>query len=270
MEANGCFPADHSSCDGTSFETRVRSFYDGAMIGENIAMGYWDPEAAIWDAWLYSDGHRENMLRVSYEELGTGFAGTVNSSSSWYVQDFGARGGLAIPEVTSSTTSPLYPSTASSVRFLAAVVDDLDQPAHVEVQLAGQCHEMSVDREMEGAWTFGATVQTGSEGCARWLIAVTRVDGTRITYPDTGSLILSVGDAECVAWTDQRDESECNPGAGGGLGGAGTGCGTGDGEPDANVGEDARYGSCSIVRGPRRLGLLLLLSLAGIARRRRR
>lgn len=268
MEENGCFPADHSSCDGTPFETRVRGFYDGAMIGENIAMGYWDPEAAIWEAWLYSDGHRENMLRVSFEELGTGFAGTVNSYSSWYVQDFGARGGLTIPEVTSATHSPLYPSTASSVKFLAAIYDELDQPAHVQVQVDGLCHEMTVDRSKEDAWTFGATIQSGAEGCVQWLISVTRVDGTRVTYPDTGSLVMSVGGAECVAWTDQRLESECNPGAGTGLGGQGLGCGSGEGDPDANVGQDATYGSCSIVAGPRRLGWLVLLALAGISLRR--
>lgn len=278
MEANpNCFPADHSSCDGTSFEDRVRSFYDGAMIGENIAMGYWDPEAAVWEAWMYSPGHHDNMLRGEWSEMGTGFAGTVNSASSWYVQDFGTRGALDIPEVTSATHSPLYPSTASSVEFLAAIYDTLDQPAHVQLQVGGLCHDMDMDREKDtgsdnpvDAWTFGATVQSGSEGCVQWLIAVTRVDGTRVTYPDTGSLILPVGGADCVPWTDQRAESECNPSAGSGLGGQGIGCGTDEGDPDVNVGADAQYGSCSIVRGPRRLGLLILLSLVGIARRRRR
>ena len=92
MQSGGCFPADHSSCDGTSFEERVRSFYDGGGIGENIAMGYFDPEAAVWDAWMYSQGHRHNMLAPSWNELGTGFAGIVNTGSTWYVQDFGARG----------------------------------------------------------------------------------------------------------------------------------------------------------------------------------
>ena len=276
MEANGCFPADHSSCDGTPFDARVWSFYSGSTIGENIAMGQAEPEATVWESWLYSDGHRDNMLRVDFEELGSGFAGAVNTGESWYVQDFGARGGLSIPEVTSATHAPLYPSVGSSVRFEAAIWDELDQPAHVQLQVEDVCHEMAVDRIKDNgpdqpvtAWTFGVTVVAGAESCTPWLIVVTRVDGSTAVYPDTGSLLMPVGGAQCVAWTEDEAPSQCNPQPKDGLGGSGTGCSSGDGTPGANVGSNAEYGSCSVARSPRRLGALLL-TLGAVALRRRR
>ena len=69
MAANGCFPADHSSCDGTSFDARITSFYGGGAYGENIAWGYPDAHATVFEGWLYSDGHRANMLSDGTQEI---------------------------------------------------------------------------------------------------------------------------------------------------------------------------------------------------------
>lgn len=81
MYTNKCFT--HESCDGTSFETRVRSFYeDSRWIAENIAGGYRTPEAVI-KGWIESHGHRMNIMRSSMYVMGNGQVGTL------WTQNFG-------------------------------------------------------------------------------------------------------------------------------------------------------------------------------------
>ena len=74
MAANGCFPDTHASCDGTPFPERLAMFYPSQFVGENILWGLASAEAAVFEGWLYSPPHRENMLRPDWIELGTGFA----------------------------------------------------------------------------------------------------------------------------------------------------------------------------------------------------
>ena len=271
MYENGCFPADHSSCDGTPFDQRLWSFYDGNQIGENIAMGALTPRAAVFNAWLYSDGHRENMLHGSFEELGTGFAGSPFSDTRW-VQDFGARGATPIPVVTSATHAPLWPDPGEAVDIYASVHDEAGLPASVDLMVDGLCYEMEPERGGGSSRIFQARVQAGTQACVPYVISVTRIGGERVTFPDEGSLLFAVDEAECDAWSPQRSASECAPASGGGsgLGGEGIGCGGSGGDPNDNVGEDVDYGSCSLSPAPQRLGALLGLALfVGAARRRR-
>lgn len=269
MELNGCFPADHSSCDGTSFGERVNSFYTGQLIGENIARGGLTPESVVFDAWLYSPGHRANMLNPNYEELGPGFAGTP-WSNTWWVQDFGSRGGTAVPVVTSATHDPLWPNPAEAMEIFASVHDPAGMPASVDALVDGLCYAMDPDRGSGGTRTYATTVQTGTQSCVEYVIVVTTLDGDRVTYPTEGSLLVSVDDADCEAWTADRVASECLPDLRGdaSFGGVGTGCGSSGTAPDDNVGDNAQYGTCSVSPAPSRNGSLLVCALAGVARRR--
>jgi len=269
MEAHGCFPPDHSSCDGTSFGERVGGFYEGSAIGENIAMGGLTPSSVVFDAWLYSDGHRENMLRAGYQELGPGFAGTP-FNSSWWVQDFGARGGVPDPVVTSATHDPLWPNPGAPLEFFAAVHDADGAPAAVSVVVDGLCYAMDPDRGSGGDRTYATTVQTSTQGCLAYYIAVVTVDGERVTYPTEGSLLASVDEAECEIWMEEQLPSECAPDADGdsGFGGRGAGCGSAGGADD-NVGADAEYGTCSLSPTPRSNSPLVLATLLLGATRRR-
>lgn len=271
MAANGCFPADHSSCDGTSFETRVRSFYDGNLIGENIAMGALTPKQSVFDAWLYSPGHRDNMLHSGFQELGTGFAGTPFNDSRW-VQDFGAPRGGPIPLVTSATHDPLWPNPGESVDIYASVHDEAGLPTTVDAMVDGLCYPMEPERGSGGTRLYQVRVQAGTQACVPYVISVVTIDGQQAVYPDEGSLLFAVDEANCAAWSPDRVTSECAPGTGtgSGLGGEGLGCGGSNGDPDANVGEDVGYGSCSLSPAPRRLGLVVLFALAVTAGRRRR
>ena len=60
MAENNYF--SHDSQDGRSFIDRITSAgYSYSTVAENIAAGYSDAQAVV-NAWMNSEGHRENML----------------------------------------------------------------------------------------------------------------------------------------------------------------------------------------------------------------
>ncbi|MCO4769434.1 MAG: CAP domain-containing protein [Deltaproteobacteria bacterium] len=270
MAENGCFPADHSSCDGTSFGERVSSFYGGSTIGENIAKGQPSAEFAVFDSWLYSDGHRTNMLSDSWNELGTGFG--PNGSQPLWVQDFGFRGGVEEPVITSATHEPLRPSAESDTRFFAASFEpsgvDL---ADMRLVVTNACFDMEIDRGGDGMTTYVANAPTGPEGCMPYWFFGTTEAGDLISYPTEGSLLAPVGGASCDSWTDERRKADCAPSDLAGFSGSGGGCASGGAEayPDANVGQNAEYGTCA-QSGDSSPRWVMLLGVFGLLGRRRR
>lgn len=74
----------HTSSDGTGFGDRVGPYYEGHALGENVAWGFKDPFTVVM-AWMCSEGHRVNLMRPTYVELGVGQADT------FWTQDFGGR-----------------------------------------------------------------------------------------------------------------------------------------------------------------------------------
>lgn len=79
----------HTRPDGTACSTVVENTYPSYFIGENIAEG--QPSAEdVMTAWMNSTGHRANILRKSYTELGVGLVYDENSDYKYYwVQLFG-------------------------------------------------------------------------------------------------------------------------------------------------------------------------------------
>lgn len=67
--------------------------YSWNTWGENIAWGYANGKAAH-EGWFLSDGHRTNMLKSTYIELGAGYFYSASGSYHYlYTQDFGRRSG---------------------------------------------------------------------------------------------------------------------------------------------------------------------------------
>ncbi|HCP48497.1 MAG TPA: hypothetical protein DIU15_20840, partial [Deltaproteobacteria bacterium] len=159
MAANGCFPADHSSCDGTPFGERLDNFYAGQMIGENIALGSPTAEAVVVDGWLYSPPHRENMLSGQWLELGTGH-GQADSGQRYWVQDFGSRGLVEEPITTSGIHWPLRTEPNDDVTFFLAVYDPDGDPTRAELVLDGDCVAMPLDRGVPHQGTYALTATT--------------------------------------------------------------------------------------------------------------
>jgi uncharacterized protein YkwD len=65
--------------------------YDYLVIGENLALGNFENDAALVAAWMNSPGHRANILNKDYQEIGVWVQkGTYEGKTTWLaVQHFG-------------------------------------------------------------------------------------------------------------------------------------------------------------------------------------
>jgi len=65
--------------------------YEYLMVGENLALGNFENDAALVQAWMESPGHRENILTAGYTEIGIAVGkGIFEGKNIWLaVQEFG-------------------------------------------------------------------------------------------------------------------------------------------------------------------------------------
>lgn len=65
--------------------------YDYAVVGENLALGNFEDDQVLVQAWMDSPGHRANILSVSYREIGIAVGqGIYEGHRTWIaVQEFG-------------------------------------------------------------------------------------------------------------------------------------------------------------------------------------
>ncbi|MDA0178761.1 CAP domain-containing protein [Solirubrobacter phytolaccae] len=91
----------HTAPSGTTFVDRiVRAGYternDGWSLGENLAWGTGDLGTArgVHEAWMRSSGHRANILKAAYRELGIGIQPGVpkdGNVGATFTTDFGVK-----------------------------------------------------------------------------------------------------------------------------------------------------------------------------------
>lgn len=78
---------DHVSPSGVSpFDLMDANGIQYHYAGENIAMGYPTP-SSVMEAWMNSEGHRENILNAHYTRIGIGIFQDTNGAYYW-VQHF--------------------------------------------------------------------------------------------------------------------------------------------------------------------------------------
>lgn len=65
--------------------------YEFIAIGENLALGNFENDEALVQAWMDSPGHRENILNTSYREIGVAVGkATFEGKTTWIaIQHFG-------------------------------------------------------------------------------------------------------------------------------------------------------------------------------------
>jgi hypothetical protein len=62
---------DHQDPDGNTAGARaIAAGYDYTLFGENLAMGWFDNDHALIDAWMKSAGHRKNILFNDFTSIG--------------------------------------------------------------------------------------------------------------------------------------------------------------------------------------------------------
>lgn len=87
----------HTGPDGSKPWDRAEAVgYEARMMGENIAAGQRTPEQVV-KGWMDSPGHRANILRFQYADIGVGFY------NNYWVQNFGSGDTNAISNIPGST-----------------------------------------------------------------------------------------------------------------------------------------------------------------------
>jgi len=82
----------HESPNGVSVDDLAENAgYEFITIGENLALGNFEDDEALVQAWMDSPGHRENILNKSYQEIGVSvIEGNFEGKTTWLaVQHFG-------------------------------------------------------------------------------------------------------------------------------------------------------------------------------------
>ncbi len=83
---------EHISPNGTGPGDVVDGVgYSYVTVGENLALGNFGSDAALVEAWMNSPGHRENILKEGFREIGIAVGqGTFEGERTWLaVQTFG-------------------------------------------------------------------------------------------------------------------------------------------------------------------------------------
>lgn len=195
----------HNSCDGTSPQDRIRSYYKkGTTWGENIAEGTADPLSTMVLFLLENtkspvpdgsnDGHRANIMNSSFKEIGCGFSIDPKKQTPYWDQDFG--GG------TSEYAS--FPIQAAShfffnngeITFLANAFVKVGTINKVTVVLDSQSHPMTLFMGSANRGVYSFTMNKPN-GCLGYYFTVELADGTSKRYPENQSL-LTYGVSGCT------------------------------------------------------------------------
>ena len=94
----------HVAPDGGKAETIAGSLgYEYIIIGENIAMGNFDGDEDLVTSWMNSPGHRENILKNKYTEIGVAeIFGTYEGNKIWMAAQIFGTPRSACPSVSVS------------------------------------------------------------------------------------------------------------------------------------------------------------------------
>jgi uncharacterized protein YkwD len=88
LHSNGSLNATAQACAErmASADSMTHSPYPGGWShwGENIAMGF-GSSVSVFNAWMASPGHRANILKPAYTQMGIGHVG----AGGWWCQQFG-------------------------------------------------------------------------------------------------------------------------------------------------------------------------------------
>lgn len=82
--------AHQSPTLGSPFDLMKANGIRYTMAGENIAMGQKTPAQVVQD-WMNSPGHRANILKPEYTEIGVGVSNSYNGYGYIWAQEFAHR-----------------------------------------------------------------------------------------------------------------------------------------------------------------------------------
>ena len=120
MVKNGYF--GHTSPSGiTPWFWFLKTGYDYKYAGENLAIGFYD-SAEVYNAWLNSPSHKENLLNPNYKEVGTAI-----------IQGFGENKAIIVVQLFgSSKPAVAAPAKNTAVKTMPAQAAGTSKPADIQ------------------------------------------------------------------------------------------------------------------------------------------
>ncbi len=141
---------EHVSPDGKGPADLARDAgYAYLMVGENLALGNFGSDQELVDAWMNSPGHRANILRADFSEIGAAAAvGQYQGRETWIaVQEFGRPQSScpAVDEGLKAQITSLQAQTDALAAELAAEKAVLDKAAPQTQQETGAYNAQVAD-----------------------------------------------------------------------------------------------------------------------------
>ena len=82
--------------------------YEFIIVGENLALGNYKDDSVLVQAWMDSPGHRENILKPAYTEIGIAVArGIFEGRETWLAVQHFAKPISACPDINSNLKSEI-------------------------------------------------------------------------------------------------------------------------------------------------------------------
>ena len=114
---------DHVSPTGGDISNLAQAVsYEYLSIGENLALGNYENDQALVQAWMDSPGHRANILKASYTEIGVAvMRGQFEGKTTWLAVQVFAKPLAACPQPDAALKA--------QIAVLEVRIDDLKRQA---------------------------------------------------------------------------------------------------------------------------------------------
>lgn len=143
--------------------------YDYIAVGENLALGNFENDTALVQAWMNSPGHRANILNSGFQEFGlAATAGTFEGSRTWLaVQEFATPASACPTPATTLRTQyeqkdaalgPLQAeidSTKDALEKLVTEHDRLVREGNVKIEEGNRAARAGDRETAEARWAEG-------------------------------------------------------------------------------------------------------------------
>jgi len=228
MPATECWTCTSLGGCGTDPFTRM-GYFGFTGNAENGAANYADSWDAVL-AWITEcppqDGHRINVNRAGSNVVGTGSA--LGNGTCWdrfFFSDYGNDSGRPIPRIPSGAHRPENGSASTTFTVYANWYDESagDDPLSIDAVIDGICYPMAVELGATGNRTYQYAT-TLPAGCREYYILARDSGGTRVTYPEVGSLLIEIsGGAPCASdYAATQLPASCETATDGGMADSGT------------------------------------------------
>ncbi|PIR96044.1 MAG: hypothetical protein COT92_03155 [Candidatus Doudnabacteria bacterium CG10_big_fil_rev_8_21_14_0_10_42_18] len=147
---------EHISPDGKGpADLANASKYDYIRVGENLALGNYDNDQILVEAWMNSPGHRANILNEKFTEIGVYvFKGMFEGDETWLaVQEFGK------PASSCPSINPFFKQQISSTETEVDVLSQQIQTLKTELANMDPRSKEEYDRYNQKVSEFNSFVK---------------------------------------------------------------------------------------------------------------